>query len=120
MRLQSENTGFVSEQVLTARLTPSRTHFTNPPDFTKFYNNVLEKLSNVPGVQDAGFIITLPLDKGPTTGFRVEVREVTTPDKWPSVNYRNVTPNYFRAMGIPVVQGRGYTDRDDAYAPNVI
>src|SRR5689334_885864 len=120
MRLQSVNTGFVSEQVLTARLTPSGTNFANQADYGKFYNNVLEKLSNVPGVQDAGLINTLPLDKGPTTGFRVEGREVTTPDKWPSVNYRTVTPNYFRAMGIPVVQGRGYTDRDDQNAPSVI
>src|SRR6185436_6051365 len=118
MRLQSVETGFKSEQVLTARLTPSGTNFTQPADYVKFYNQVLEKLSTVPGVQDAGFINTLPLDKGPTSGFRVEGRPITTPDKWPSVNYRSVTPNYFRAMGIPVVQGRTYTDRDDGNAPN--
>ena len=120
MRLQSVETGFKSEQVLTARLTPSGTNFTQPADYVKFYNQVLEKLSTVPGVQDAGFINTLPLDKGPTSGFRVEGRPITTPDKWPSVNYRSVTPNYFRAMGIPVVQGRTYTDRDDGNAPNVM
>ena len=120
MRLQSVETGFKSEQVLTARLTPSGTNFAQPADYVKFYNQVLEKLSTVPGVQDAGFINTLPLDKGPTSGFRVEGRPITTPDKWPSVNYRSVTPNYFRAMGIPVVQGRAYTDRDDANAPAVM
>lgn len=120
LRLQSVNTGFDSEQVLTARLTPSGTNFANQADYGKFYNSVLEKLGSVPGVQDAGFINTLPLDKGPTTGFRVEGREVTTPDKWPSVNYRTVTPDYFRAMSIPLVQGRTYTDRDDANAPLVM
>ena len=120
MRLQSVDTGFASEQVLTARLTPSGTNFANQTDFPKFYNRVLEKLSTVPGVQDAGLINTLPLDKGPTTGFRVEGREVTSQDKWPSVNYRTVSPNYFRAMSIPVVQGRSYTDHDDGNAPNVI
>ena len=120
LRLQSVNTGFVSEQVLTARLTPSGTNYNNPADYNKFYSEVLEKLGAIPGVQDAGFINTLPLDKGPTTGFRVEGRPIQTPDKWPSVNYRGVTPNYFRAMGIPVVQGRAYTDRDDANAPLVM
>jgi putative ABC transport system permease protein len=34
------------------------------------------------------------------------------------VNYRIVSPNYFRAMGVPVIKGRVYTDRDDANAPS--
>src|SRR6185295_2333444 len=120
LRLQSVNTGFVSEQVLTARLTPSGPNFTTQADFDKFYTTVLEKVSALPGVSDAGIINTLPLDKGPTTGFRVEGRPITTPDKWPMVNYRDVSPNYFRAMGIPVVQGRAYTDRDNTNAPLVM
>jgi putative ABC transport system permease protein len=120
LRLQSVNTGFVSGQVLTARLTPSGTSYNNQADYDKFYNQVIEKVSAIPGVQDAGLINTLPLDKGPTTGFRVEGRPVLTPDKWPMVNYRAVSPNYFRAMGIPVVQGRAYTERDNSNAPAVM
>jgi predicted permease len=120
MRLQSVNTGFSSQQVLTATLTPAGPNYRNDSDFTNFYKRVIEKISAVPGVQDAGIINTLPLDKGPTSGFRVEGRPVTTPDKWPSVNYRVVSPNYFRAMGIPVLQGRAYTDRDDQNAPRVM
>ena len=120
MRLQSVNTGFSSGEVLTARLTPAGPGYANQAEFAKFYNQVLEKLSAVPGVQDAAIINTLPLDKGPTSGFRVEGRPVTTPDKWPSVNYRVVSRNYFNAMGIPVLQGRAYTDRDDQNAPRVM
>ena len=120
LRLQSVNTGFVSEQVLTARLTPSGPNFTQPADYVKFYTQVLDKVSALPGVQDAGLINTLPLEKGPTAGFRVDGRPILTPDKWPMVNYRSVSPNYFRAMGIPVVQGRAYTDRDDTNAPRVM
>jgi putative ABC transport system permease protein len=120
LRLQSVKTGFVSEQVLTARLNPSGPGFTQQADFDKFYTQVVDKIGALPGVQDAGVINTLPLDKGPTTGFRVEGRPITTPDKWPMVNYRSVSPNYFRAMGIPVVQGRSYTDRDNTNAPLVM
>ncbi|HEU4836108.1 MAG TPA: ABC transporter permease [Pyrinomonadaceae bacterium] len=120
LRLQSVDTGFVSQQVLTARLTPSGPNYANDADFVKFYNQVIEKVSAVPGVQDVGIINTLPLYKGPTSGFRVEGRPVTTPDKWPSVNYRVVSPNYFRAMGIPVLQGRAYSDRDNENAPLVM
>ena len=120
LRLQSVNTGFVSQHVLTARLTPSGTNYVNDADYAKFYNQVIEKISAIPGVQHAGLINTLPLYKGPTSGFRVEGRPVTTPDKWPSVNYRVVSPNYFHAMGIPVLQGRAYTDRDDENAPRAM
>jgi putative ABC transport system permease protein len=120
LRLQSVNTGFVSEHVWTARLTPSGTSYANQADYDKFYTQVLEKVSAVPGVQDAGVINTLPLDKGPTAGFRVDGRPVETPDKWPMANYRAVSPNYFRAMGIPVLQGRAYTDRDNTNSPAVM
>jgi putative ABC transport system permease protein len=120
LRLQSVNAGFVSEHVLTARLTPSGTNYVNDADYVKFYKQVIEKVGAIPGVQDAGLINTLPLYKGPTAGFRVEGRPVTTPDKWPSVNYRVVSANYFRAMGIPVLQGRAYTDRDDENAPRAM
>lgn len=120
LRLQSVDTGFVSQPVLTARLTPSGTNYANDADYAKFYNGVIEKVGAIPGVQDVALINTLPLSKGPTSGFRVEGRPVTTPDKWPSVNYRVVSPNYFRAMGIPVLQGRAYTDRDNENAPLVM
>jgi putative ABC transport system permease protein len=120
LRLQSVHTGFISERVLTARLTPSGPKYEDHSDHAKFYHQVLEKLSVVPGVQDAGVINTLPLERGPTTAFRVEGRPVTTPDKWPSVNYRIVSPNYFRAMGIPVLQGRAYTNRDNESGPPVM
>ncbi|HSE19708.1 MAG TPA: ABC transporter permease [Pyrinomonadaceae bacterium] len=120
LRLQSVNTGFVSEQVLTAKLTPAGPGYRDQADFAKFYEQVLEKLGAVPSVQDAGLINTLPLDKGPTLAFRVDGRPLTTPDKWPPANYRVVSPNYFRAMGIPVLQGRAYTDRDGVNAPRTI
>ncbi|HEX7330802.1 MAG TPA: ABC transporter permease [Pyrinomonadaceae bacterium] len=120
LRLQSVDAGFSSEQVLTARLTPAGPNYREDSDFAKFYTQVLEKLNNLPGVEDAGLINTLPLDKGPTSGFRVEGRPVTTPDKWPSVNYRVVSADYFSAMSIPVLQGRGYTDRDRENATRVM
>ena len=117
LRLQAVDTGFDPAPVLTASLTPSGTNFSNQADYAKFYNQVLEKVSATPGVLDAGLINTLPLDGGPTISLRVEGRPLTTPDKWPSVNYRVVSPNYFRAMSIPLVQGRTYTGRDDLDAP---
>jgi predicted permease len=120
LQLQSVNTGFVAQQVLTARLSPSGTNFVNDPDYVNFYSRVMEKISAVPGVQDVGMINTLPLAKGPTVGFKVEGHPVTTPDKWPGANYRSVSPNYFRAMSVPMVQGRAFTEQDKDGAPRVL
>jgi putative ABC transport system permease protein len=117
MHLQAVNTGFVAQQVLTARLSPSGTNFKTDADYVKFYQRVSERVSTLPGVTDVGLINTLPLGKGPTTGFRAEGRPITTPDKWPGANYRSVSPDYFRAMSIPVLQGRAFTDRDTDGAP---
>jgi len=120
MRLQSVNAGFEPRQVLTARISPSGANYKNDSDYVNFYQRAIEKISTLPGVSDVGAINTLPLAKGPTLGFRIEGRPITTPDKWPMANYRNVTPNYFRAMGVPVLQGRAYTDRDSSSAPLVM
>ena len=117
LRLQSVNTGFAAQQVLTARLSPSGRNFANTADYLKFYDQVMQRIGALPGVQDVGMINTLPLAKGPTLAFRVDGQPVTTPDKWPSANYRIVSANYFRAMSIPVVQGRAYTDRDNDNSP---
>jgi len=120
LHLQSVNTGFVAQQVLTARLSPSGTKFTSDADYVNFYNSVMEKIGGLPGVQDVGMINTLPLFKGPTVGFKVEGHPVTTPDKWPGANYRSVSPNYFRAMSVPMVQGRAFTEQDREGATRVM
>ncbi|HSB29874.1 MAG TPA: ABC transporter permease [Pyrinomonadaceae bacterium] len=117
MRLQSVDAGFMSAQVLTARLTPSGPNFKDDSDYARFYKGVIDKISTVPGVRDAGAINTLPLRRGPTAGFRIEGRPITTLDKWPIANLRKVTPNYFRAMGIPMIEGRSFTDHDNANSP---
>jgi putative ABC transport system permease protein len=67
-----------------------------------------------------GAINTLPLEKGPTAGFRIEGRPLVPPDQWPGANYRNVTPDYFRALGIPIVRGRGFSEHDNLSAPLVL
>jgi putative ABC transport system permease protein len=117
MRLQEVDTGFSSHQVLTARLTPSGGNFREDVDYINFFDQVLQRLNSVPGVQHSGLINTLPLSKGPTTGFRVEGRPILPRDKWVPTNFRSVSDDYFRAMSIPVLQGRNFNDRDTQTAP---
>lgn len=117
MRLQSVNAGFTPQQVLTAQLSPAGPKFQQNEPFSNFYNQVLERAAAIPGVQSVGLISTLPLSKGPTLGFRVEGRPILTADKWVPTNFRGVSPDYFRTMNIPIVQGRAFTQEDNANAP---
>jgi putative ABC transport system permease protein len=120
LQLQSVNTGFTPQQVLTVRLTPSGPHYGRDADYMAFYSQVMQRISALPGVQAVGVINTLPLGKGPTAGIRAEGAPLQTRDKWPSTNYRSVSSDYFHAMNIPVIQGRAFTERDTESAPLVM
>lgn len=120
LQLQSVNAGFTPQQVLTARLTPSGPNYSRDAVYMSFYSQVMQRISALPGVQAVGVINTLPLAKGPTGGFRIEGAPLETRDKWPSTNYRSVSSDYFRAMNIPVIQGRAFTEHDTEKAPLVI
>lgn len=117
MRLQAVNAGFTPQQVLTAQLSPAGTQFDEDSDIVNFYDQVLERTKAIPGVDSAGIINKLPLDSGPTIAFRVEGRPILSLDKWVPTNFRSVSPDYFRAMNIPVLQGRTFTAEDRAGAP---
>jgi putative ABC transport system permease protein len=120
MQLQAVNTGFSSQQVLTARLAPAGSAYRRDSDYIAFYSQVMQRVAAVPGVNSIGAINTLPLDKGPTAAFRIEGRPPLTQDKWPGANYRSVSPDYFRTMNISLPQGRAFNDHDVEGAPLVM
>ena len=120
LELQSVDAGFRAEQILTMSLRPSGTNFREDAQYIAFYKKVEESLREIPGVTTVGAINNLPLHKGPTFGFYVEGRPLLPVDQWPVTNYRSVTPDYFRAMSIPIKQGRAFEDGDDAKAPLVV
>jgi putative ABC transport system permease protein len=120
LQLQSVNTGFTSQQVLTVQLSPAGTNYRRDADYISFYSQAMQRVSAIPGVVAVGAINTLPLGRGPTAGFRIEGRPPLTIDKWPGGNYRTVSTDYFHAMNIPVVQGRAFSERDTETAPLVM
>ncbi len=120
LRLQSVNTGFTSQQVLTVQLSPAGSNYRRDADYISFYSQAIQRVSAIPGVEAVGAINILPLGKGPTAGFRIEGRPPLTIDKWPGGNYRTVSTDYFHAMNIPVVQGRAFSERDTETAPLVM
>ncbi|HEV2885144.1 MAG TPA: ABC transporter permease [Pyrinomonadaceae bacterium] len=120
LQLQAVNAGFNPQQVLTLRLSPAGSKYSRDADYISFFSQVMQRVKTLPGVESVGTINTLPLDKGPTAGFRIEGRPPLTTDKWPGGNYRTVSTEYFRTMNIPIVQGREFNERDVETAPLVM
>ena len=119
LTLRAVELGFRPQSLLTFRLSPSGERFREDAQYTDFYRDVAERVAALPGVEAVGVINTLPLVKGPTSGIQFEGRPAVRRDQWPSVNYRSVSPDYFRAAGIRVVKGRAIEARDTADAPLV-
>jgi len=120
MHLQTTSAGFTPQQVLTAQLSPAGADYRAEPSYINYFRQVIEHVRLIPGVEAVGAINTLPLSKGPTAGYRIEGRPQLTPDKWPGANYRTVSSDYFRALSIPMVQGRAFNERDNETAPLVM
>jgi putative ABC transport system permease protein len=105
-RLMNVNPGFEADHLLTFNLGLPTT--TDPAHQLAFYQQVLQRLQAMPGVQSAGAVSRLPLAGGNSSrSFDVPGRE-----KGYDADIRVSTPDYFRAMAIPLLQGRSFSDTD--------
>ena len=88
-------------------------------EVTGFYDEVLAGIAALPGVAAVGATVNLPLS-GNYRQRRIELQEgLIAGDEGYSVNYQQVTADYFETMGIRVLAGRGLEDRDRPGAPLV-
>jgi len=120
-RLSSEQPGFDSTNVLTVRFSLPQVTYTDRAAIVQFYEKLQPRLSALPGIQNSGLVSILPLAPK-SIAFVHFTRSDQPPAKredTPSTNYRVVTPDYFRAMGIPLLAGRYFTDKDNGDRPPV-
>lgn len=104
--------GFKVEHVLTADIELPKPVYKEAQPREAFYHNVLDDIRKLPGVRSAGWITILPLEgQGSVSGINLPGRPLS-PQEAPIVNYRPVSPDYFQTMGIPLVSGRTFTERD--------
>ena len=95
-----------------------------PPYHTRqqvaFYDQLLERMRALPGVQSAAGVWPLPLG-GDYVDITFNIEERPTPQpRRPSARMAFATPDYFRTAGIPLLKGRYFSDRDDLKAPRVL
>ena len=122
LRLQKINTGFETENVLTMVLRLPAAKYKEDAQYVSFFRQALERIRALPGVREAGMVNFLPLygGLGSATGFTVEGRPAPPPGEGPSTNVRVADGGYFRALGIPIIRGRNFTEAEDSEARGVV
>jgi putative ABC transport system permease protein len=121
-RLSSEQPGFNSSNVLTVRLSLPQITYTDRAAIVQFYDKLQQRLAALPGIQNAGLVSILPLAPKSVSyvPFVRPDRPPAKPGDRPNTNYRMTTPDYFRAMGIPLLAGRYFTEEDNGDRPPVV
>jgi putative ABC transport system permease protein len=108
-RLRHAHTGFVAKSVLTMEVELPWSRYPGT-QAAEFYRSVLERLKALHGVRAAGFVNTLPM--GGYETFADVLPEGASKSQSLSAQFRSISPGYFQTMGIPLRQGRFFTDRD--------
>ncbi|HSH40307.1 MAG TPA: FtsX-like permease family protein, partial [Chthoniobacterales bacterium] len=94
--------------------------YDTPEKRIEYYRQVIERVSALPGVEAAAFTQTMPFTWGVPASFKIEGSADDDAVKLPSAFYDSVTPSYFSALGIPLMAGRTFSERDDRNAPRVV
>jgi putative ABC transport system permease protein len=119
-KLQQINPGFDEKNVLTLNVQVNRKAFASASAELQFFDRVLERVRTLPGVTAAGAVDDLPLQGGSNQPVAVEGRPAMSLSEQPEVSVRVVTPGYFKAMRIPLLEGRDVTDSDRADSAPVV
>ena len=116
-----QSDGGVSAQgILTARLDPAAELYKGSEKQIQYYDTVLDATAALPGVKSVASTSLLPLDGSPP-GLAHRVEGVTNDDSLlPMAGTVNVSPGYFRTLGIPMLEGRDFTRGDGTQASGVV
>jgi putative ABC transport system permease protein len=114
MRLQRVNSGINPNNVLTMTVPLPKAKYDEEEKRRAFFQQLLERVRSVPGVESAGAVSNLPLS-GSRWGrsLTVEGRPVLSVGEAPLINHCVITPGYFRSMGIPLLMGRDIEEADN-------
>lgn len=118
VRLTSVDPGFRPEHTLTLSVTLPENAYETSEQMRTFARTAVERIATMPGVVHSAVVNWLPLGGSMLSGsIIVEGIPQSTRGLWASKPA--VTPDYFRAMGIPLLRGRAFSERDTANAPGV-
>src|SRR6267378_565797 len=113
-RLQKVDPGFSYEHLASFTVTLPQKKYATEDQRSDFFKRLLENIRGLPGVEAAAAASGLPLgNNGWQTGFLIDGKPLPPRDQTPLMEACTVTPDYFRAMNIPLLRGRYFNDQDN-------
>jgi predicted permease len=113
MRLEKIDPGFRPHNVLTMRITLPDARYSDPGKINAFYRELARRVAALPGVEAAGAIGLLPLSGQNSSGtVTVDTQAVPAENRTPEADRRPVMPGLFQALGIELLRGRFFDERD--------
>lgn len=120
-RLSEVDPGFRPEGVVTASVALPRAKYSKPQDWSNFFNRALPAMRAIPGVTRAGATDMIPLGGNHNDSvILAEGYQMQPGESIISPLRMDITPGYFETMGIPMVRGRTFDERDNETAPFVV
>jgi predicted permease len=126
--LQRARLGFESRGLITFQLAPPTTQYSTvgskdasgyqgPGKAQELYRSLLESLRSLPGVRDAAVSSGIPFGAGTysRSPWTADGSQVLAPDASVAIDWRAVSPGYFRTMQVPLLRGRDFSDSDDGH-----
>jgi predicted permease len=117
-RVQAVDLGINADNVIAMEIAPPLTKYPQPSARIAFFQHVLERVEALPGVRSAAVVSHMPFGGSSGGGFLIEDRLASDPREW-DAEFRAVSRDYFRTMGIPILAGRSLTAQDTANGPLV-
>jgi len=118
-RLQQVTPGFNSKNALAVTVSLPGKKYPQDDQQSGFFTQLLDRVATLPGVVAVGASQSLPIQGDFVLGFNIQGRPPNGPGQEPNTNYYAVSPDYFKAMGIPLLRGRVFTEQDKKDSPRV-
>jgi putative ABC transport system permease protein len=110
VRLQRTDPGLRPDHVLVMDVALPQARYREPQERVAFYRDALDRIRSLAGVRYVGAVNDLPFRNWTGFTFTIEGHPTPAPGEVPEALERVASPDYFRAMGIPVLKGRAFTD----------
>jgi putative ABC transport system permease protein len=120
VRLRTVEPGFDAKNVLTAQTFLPPSSYTQPAQRIAFYQDALQHLRSIPGVESAAISTALPVLATHGAPARFEGEPEVELGRRTVVLIESISPDYARTIGVPVIEGREFSELDDAKAAPVV
>ena len=119
-RLFEVNPGFQADRVLTMGMNLRSAQHSKTPAILNFWQQVLDRVRVIPGVDSVAIGTVVPFANDHNRAdICIDGQPVTANGRYPHPDYHEISPDYVRALGMPLLRGRTFTDGDNETAPPV-